>query len=246
VPYHLDEYLPSLDLPLPADEVITAELAPGGTWQRLAVLYNLVAEAVARVAGQPGGCPVVVSGCCITALGTVAGLQHAGIDPAVVWFDAHGDVQTVETTTSGYLAGMSLRVLAGYRPELVAEGLGLRPVPEDRITLVGARDLDPPEAEYLARAAIGRAEVATLTPAAVPEGPLYVHLDADVIDPPDLPGLRFPAPGGPSAAEVSAALGALLATGRVAALGLACSWHPGRETAARFAADLRTALASLS
>ena len=52
---------------------------------------------------------VVASGDCLTALGTVAGLQAAGADPAVVWFDAHGDVQTPETTSSGYLAGMSLR-----------------------------------------------------------------------------------------------------------------------------------------
>jgi arginase len=188
----------------------------------------------------------VISGDCSTALGTMAGLQHAGLDPAVVWFDAHADVQTLETTTSGYLGGLPLRILAGYRPELIAQGLRLRPVPEDRITLVGARDLDPPEVDYLAGAAIGRAEVATLTPAAVPDGPLYVHIDVDVIDPGALPGLRYPAPGGPSAAEVAAALGALLATGRVAAVGLACTWHPGRQSAARRAADLRTVLSGLS
>jgi arginase len=63
---------------------------------------------------------VVVSGDCTTALGTVAGLQRAGIDPGIVWFDAHGDVQTVETTASGHPGGLPLRLLTGYRPELIA------------------------------------------------------------------------------------------------------------------------------
>ena len=83
----------------------------------------------------------------------MAGLQHAGLDPAIVWFDAHGDVQTLETTTSGYLGGLPLRLLMppGYRPGLICDRLGLRPVPEDRVVPAGARDLDPPEADYLAR-----------------------------------------------------------------------------------------------
>jgi arginase family enzyme len=81
---------------------------------------------------------VVVSGDCTTALGTVAGLQRPGADPGIVWFDAHGDVQTLETTASGYLGGLPLRLLAGYRPELIAAPLGLRPVPERQILLAGA------------------------------------------------------------------------------------------------------------
>ena len=117
VPYHLDEYLPDLDLPLEPDEVVTAQFPPGGTWERLAVLYDAVARAVAADAGY-GGCPVVMSGDCNTSAGVMAGLQHAGVDPAIVWVDAHGDVQTLETTTSSYLGGLALRLLAGYRPEL--------------------------------------------------------------------------------------------------------------------------------
>ena len=141
VPYHLDEYLPDLDLPLRPDAVVTADLPPGDPWERLAFLYSRVARAVAAVAKGPA---VVESGDCTTALGAVAGLQHAGADPAIVWFDAHGDVQTLETTASGYLGGLPLRLLAGYRPELIADRLGLRPVAEHRILLAGARDLDPP------------------------------------------------------------------------------------------------------
>jgi arginase family enzyme len=52
----------------------------------------------------------VISGDCTTALGTVAGLQHAGMDQRLVWFDPHRDVQALETTASGYLGGLPLRV----------------------------------------------------------------------------------------------------------------------------------------
>jgi arginase len=193
VPYHLDEYLPDLDLVLRADAVVAADLPSGDTWARLAAVYRLVAGAV-----SDGTCPVVVSGDCPTALGTVAGLQRAGIDAGIVWFDAHGDVQTLETTASGYLGGLPLRLLVGYRPEVIAIRLGLRPVPEHRVTLVGARDLDPPEVAYLAHAPIGRREVTAMDAAALPGGPLYVHVDLDVIDPaegtrPAVPGVRRPA-----------------------------------------------------
>jgi arginase len=237
VPYHLDEYLPDLDLPLAPDEVITARFPPGDPWERMAVLYDAVAGAVAADAGL-GGCPVVMSGDCNTSAGIMAGLQRAGVDPAIVWFDAHGDVQTLETTTSGYLGGLALRLLTEYRPELIAARLGLRPVPEDRIVLAGARDLDPPEVTYLAGAAIRRREVAALAAADLPGGPLYVHVDLDVIDGARLPGLRFPAPGGPDAAELAGALRMLLATGQVAAFGIACSWHPGHAAARHVAAEL--------
>jgi arginase len=243
VPYHIDEYLPDLDLPLQADGEVTADLPRGDAWERLGVLYSAVAGAVAQAAGRSAR-PVVVSGDCTTSLGTVAGLQRAGIDVGIVWLDAHGDVQTLETTTSGYLGGLPLRLLAGYRPELIAAGLGLRPVAERRVLLVGARDLDPPEVTYLAGAPVHRAEVTGLDISGLPDGPLYVHVDQDVIDPGDVPGLRYPAPGGPGPAEVARALQALLGTGRVAAVGVACTWYPGHGAAARVDPYLRTALGS--
>ena len=242
VPYHLDEYLPDLDVPLPPDTVITADLPAGDVWDRLSALYAGLAAAVAAEAGR-GGRPVVVSGDCMTALGTMSGLQRAGIQAGIVWFDAHGDVQTLETTTSGYLGGLPLRLLMGYRPELIAARLGLRAVPEHQVALVDARDLDPPEVSYLAGAQIRRSEVGELDAAGLPGGPLYVHLDLDVIDPAQLPGLRFPAPGGPSPAQVTGALSALLGTGRVAAIGVACTWYPGHSAADRIRQHLGAALA---
>ncbi len=246
VPYHLDDHLPDLDLPLAAAAVITADLGTGDPWTRMAVLYSRLAEVVAG-AITDRGVPVVISGDCTTALGTVAGLQRAGLDAGVVWFDAHGDLHTPATTSSGYLGGMPLRLLVGACPELIGASLGLRAVPEDQVLLVGARDLDPPEVSYLAGAAIRTCDVAALdlaepNLAALPSGPLYVHLDVDVIDCAEIPGLRFPAPGGPGRAVVAAALRTLLRTGRVAAVGLACTWQPGHGASA----TIRSLLAVLA
>jgi arginase len=241
VPYHLDEHLPDLDVPLRAAEVVTADLPAEDTWGRLAALYDATAGAVAAAARR-GSLPVVVSGDCTTALATMAGLQRGGAEPGIVWLDAHGDVQTPETTASGYLGGFPLRLLAGYRPELIAVPLGLRPVPERQILLVGARDLDPPEVAYLRTAEIRQADVPGLDTAELPSGPLYVHLDLDVIDPGEIPGLRFPAPGGPTAGQVTGALHGLLDTGRVAAVGVACTWHPSHGAAAHIGSYLSSVL----
>jgi arginase len=137
----------------------------------------------------------------------------------------------METTTSGYLGGMPVRIMVGYRPELVAEAIGLRPVPESRVVLVDARDLDPPEQEYLAHAAIDRCSVDDLGDDALPAGPLLLHVDLDVVDPAELPGLRFPVPGGAPAAAVLGAIRRVLATGRVAAVSIAATWDPSTEDA---------------
>jgi arginase len=243
VPYHLDEYLPDLDLLLHPDAVVAPALPAGGVWERLAVLYRAVAATVAG-AVRDGARPVVVSGDCTTALGTVAGLQQAGMAVGIIWFDAHGDVQTPETTASGYLGGMPLRLLAGYRPELIADRLGLQPVPDVQITLAGARDLDPPETSYLAGARIRRCDVTAADLAGPPGVPWYVHVDLDVLDPAEVPGLRYPAPAGPSAGQLAGVLGTLMATGRVAAVGIACTWRPGHGAAARLAPHLASSLAT--
>lgn len=223
VPYHLDEHLPALAMPLPAGRTIVPELPAAGPWERMAVLYEEVAAAVAAEVGA-GQVPLVMSGDCTTSLGVVAGLQRAGIAPSLVWFDAHGDVQSPETSASGYLGGFPIRQLAGGADRTVPERIGLRVVPQEDIVLVDARDLDPPEAAYLEASAIRRVPVGAIP---VPDSPIYLHLDCDVIDAADLPGLLFPVPGGPSLTAVAAAVRGVLATGSVVAIGLGCTWRPG-------------------
>ncbi len=119
-----------------------------------------------------------------------------------------------------------------------------RAQPQRHVVLVGARDLDLPEVTYLASAQIRRSDVAVLGASDLPDGPLYVHLDLDVADSAEVPGLRYPAPGGPSSAQVAGALHMLPGMGRVAAVGIACTWHPGHFAAARISPYLEAALAA--
>lgn len=223
VPYHLDEHLPGLRALLPADvqpTTVNADIRDGDVWSRLGDVGVPTAQAVAETAH---GRPVIVSGDCSTSMAVLAGLQRTGIDAGIVWFDAHGDVQTVETSASGYPGGMPLRIITGYRPELIAERLGLKAIAEDRALLVGARDLDPPETAYLGEAKIRQSKVEDVAEH-LPPGPLVLHIDVDVIDSDQMPGLRYPVGCGPSVEDVVAAAGRVLATGRVAAVDIACTW----------------------
>jgi len=215
VPFHHDE---RVDLPVPADVTVAPELPDGDIWTRLTALYRSVAEVV-----EPGD--TVVSGDCLVDAGVVAGMQRAGIDPVIVWFDAHGDVHTLDTSTSGYLGGLSLRLLLGAHRDVFGDRIGFEPLAEEKAVLVDARDLDPAEADYLATSGIHRTTVHDLD--GIPGGPVILHVDVDVIDPAELPGLLFPAPGGPSRRDVIAAVAHLRATRDVVAFDIACTWRGG-------------------
>jgi arginase len=230
VPFHLDEPLPAAELPGPADHTVAPTLPAGTPWHRMAALYAEVATAVAGEVAA-GRTPVVASGDCTTALGAVAGVQRAGVDPMLIWIDGHGDLQTEETSASGYLGGMPLRQLVGGADRTVADHVGLRTLSEEDVLLVDARDLDPAEVEFLSGSAIRRCAVEDVGDT-VPAGrPLHLHLDVDVTDPGDLPDLLFPTPHGPGLDAVAATVRGLLATGSVVAVTLGCTWRPGSAAA---------------
>jgi arginase len=229
VPYHLAERLraPLLSFQDRDHIVVTLrrELGTGTVWTRLARLYGAVASEVEQ-AVRDRDIPTVVSGDCMTALGTLAGLHHAGVFPSVVWIDAHADLQTFETTSTGYLGGFPLRMALGYQSDLLALPLGLRPVPEDRVLLTGTRHLDPAESRYLDSSGIRRVDLPDLIPEVLPPGPLYLHIDLDVLDPTHFPGLNRPVTGGPSATSLATTVRRIRGTGRVVAIGTACTWDP--------------------
>jgi arginase len=229
IPYHLDGHLPDLNLPVPSDSTdFTATLPDADVWTRMAALYDAVAD-ITQQTFEADGEVTVVSGDCTLSIGMTAGLQRAGVNPSLVWVDAHGDLQSLETTTSGYLGGMALRLLLGYRPDLMVDRLALR-TPEVRQTLlVDARDLDPAEFDYIASAGVQRTPIADLSAEDLPAGPLLVNLDLDVVDPEALPGARFPAANGPDTDAVLRAARTILGTGRVVAFNLACTWDPGED-----------------
>ena len=101
-----------------------------------------------RSARTAGHFPLVLSGNCNTAVGTLSGLTPAR--RATFWFDAHGDCNTPETTTSGFLDGMGLAMTMGLCwHRLGATVPGFHRVAAEATFLLGARDLDPPEAALL-------------------------------------------------------------------------------------------------
>jgi arginase len=219
VPFHLDEPLADFESPVAIDRSFAPELPEGTAWERMAVLYGQVAAAVAAESST-----LVVSGDCTTSLASVAGRRRRGDDLGIVWFDAHGDFNTEESSETGYLGGTPLAKICG-RGELDGLApLGLTPIDPGRVLLVGARDIDGPEGELLDADGVRRVSVAELRLEDLPAGPLYVHLDCDVVDSGAMPGLIYPTPDGPSIDAVAAALRTVASSRRVGAVGLALTF----------------------
>ena len=147
-------------------------------------LYTALAERV-RAARAEDRFPFVLSGNCGVTIGALAGLSDIRPGPAIVWFDAHGDFNTPETSPSGFLDGMALAVLTGrcWRP-LAKQVTGFQPVPDARVALVGVRDLDPPEARALQRSRVRRIGegLVGLDKLFRKSLPVWLHIDLDVLD----------------------------------------------------------------
>jgi arginase len=140
-----------------------------------------VRSAVSDAVGD-GRFPLVLAVNCFTSLGTVTG---AGRDLGVVWFDAHGDFHTPDSTPTGFLDGMGLAMLTGDGWSELREGL--RTVPAENAILVAARDFEPTESARIGASALRRANADTLEGAldelATRVDAVYVHIDLDVLDP---------------------------------------------------------------
>jgi arginase len=200
-------------------------------------LIRRIAVAV-RSARAAGRFPVVLSGNCNAAVGALSGLTPAR--RAVFWFDAHGDLNTPDTTASGFLDGTGLATALGLCWRRLASDLpGYQPVEAEATFLLGARDLDPPEAALLNAAPI-TAVAAARIPAELPdllarsrlEDALgYVHLDVDVLDP-DRVGRAnsLPVPGGLSVEQLIGAISAIRSRVPLGAATLA-SYAPEFDTA---------------
>jgi arginase len=191
-------------------------------------LIRRVAERV-RGAREEDAFPIVLSGSCFAAVGVVAGLAES--EPGVLWFDAHGDFNEPQTSTSGYFDGMGLAVLTGGAWQgLLATVPGSRPVPEPAVVLAGARNLDPAEETRLRASQIVRLSSAQLRSpqmlvdalgAVVPESTgLYVHLDLDVLDIEVAKVNVYGAPGGLGDDELDGLLDVVMRTFPVRAVSL--------------------------
>jgi arginase len=148
--------------------------------------------------------PLVLGGCCCSHIGAVEALAARHDRLGVIWIDAHGDLNTPESSPSGNAWGMPLRML-------IDGGA----VDAQDVALVGARNLDPEEVEYIASAGIHDDAEDVLARVDC----VYVALDCDVFDPSEL-AVFMPEPDGPSLAEIEKVLGRIRAGGTVVGAGL--------------------------
>jgi len=126
--------------------------------------------------------PIVLAGNCSSSLGTVTGI---GGGVGVIWFDAHGDFHTPETTPTGFFDGMPLAMLTGRGWDSLRRGLAT--VPATHVLHIGGRDFDEGERENLEHAGVHIVRRAPIDDA-LDElrrevESVYVHVDLDVLDP---------------------------------------------------------------
>jgi arginase len=142
----------------------------------------LIRDAIERQAR-----PIILSGNC----GTAALSAMAALDPrstGIIWFDAHADFNTPETSPSGFLDGMGLAILTGRCWRRLAERFeSFQPVLDSQVIQIGVREKDPPEVQLLQQSGIK--QIPTVALAELPEvlrqlgtNTVYVHVDLDVID----------------------------------------------------------------
>jgi len=167
-------------LPLPYPEAAVVEEDSLGE-QTLAIAMDLPER------------PLVLGGCCCAHIGAVEGLAARTGRLALVWFDAHGDLNTPESSPSGNLWGMPLRML-----------LDSGAVEPQDVILLGSRSLDPPEREYVASIGL-RTDAGELESALDGAEGVYVALDVDSLDPAEISPF-MPEPDGLSVAEVEVLL----------------------------------------
>jgi len=178
-----------LELPYPETSVVEAD--------------SLEEQSLALAADLPER-PLVLGGCCCSHVGAVEGLAARQGRISLIWLDAHGDLNTPETSPSGNQWGMPLRMI-----------LDSGAVAAEDVALVGARNLDPPEEEFIAASGI-RVGPEGIEEALDGAACAYVAFDADVAEPSEL-SVFMPEPDGLTLVELERLL--LEIRGRTSVLG---------------------------
>ena len=188
-------------VPGPEPRPVPNEIAD--SFEVIGSVRSAVGEAV-----EDGRFPLVLAVNCFTSLGTVSGVDR---EVGVVWFDAHGDFHTPDTTPTGFLDGMGLAMLTGDGWGEMRDGL--RTVRAENALLVAARDLEPTEIERVEASDLRRADVEALEDAldelATRVDAVYVHIDLDVIDPSVARANVLSVDGGPDTEQLEQALEAI-------------------------------------
>jgi arginase len=235
-------------------EIVESEIAKltkeedkiNGARYRMALASNHLADNVSRMIRE-GVFPLGLLANCNGLMGMLAGHQRAGqtwkpLKVGLVWIDAHADFNTPETSLSGMLGGMPVAISTGLCLHHIRRACGLDPpLAMKYVTMVGVRDTDPWEQHLIDKYDISQItvqDVKRLSPAIDLEmdrlGTLtdliYIHVDLDVLDPKDIPGVGLPVENGPSAEELSDALEIMFESPKAAGFGLASySWRRDTE-----------------
>jgi arginase len=193
------------------------ELPPGDVRARylkeITRVSKLVSRRMATVLDH-GHFPLILGGDHSIAIGTVSGVssfcRRGRKKMGVLWIDAHGDINTPETSHTGNIHGMPLAALLGLGPrELASVGGEFRKVSPSNVALVGVRSLDEGERSHIRQTGVhvytmsdidrqGISRVVKNALARVTKGTDYVHvsLDLDAVDPTVAPGVGTPVKGG--------------------------------------------------
>ena len=228
-PYFLDGPMPGLE-PLAESswEINRIDLPDSEQQIRMSMLHESLADRVAHHLTS-GFRPVSIAGDCCSAIGVAAGLQRAGIEYTLIWLDAHGDFNTRETSPSGFLGGMPLAMLVGRGEQTMPQAVGLQSVAEERVLLLDARDLDPAEEAALRESKVMRfATVNDLMEHPLPDMPILLHFDTDIIDRSEAPAMNYSASNGPSSEEVQEAFRYLARMGDVRVVSMS-TWNPALD-----------------
>ena len=189
----------------------------------IASVCHATAERVSRTVAE-GRVPLMIGGDHSIAVGTLAGvaqgLREQGRQLGLIWLDAHGDMNTLDTTPSGNIHGMGLACAIGIGPPALAGLISEPPIvlPE-HVALVAVRDLDPGEKDNLRDSGVhvftmrniderGMRNIIEQAIAVASGGTagFHVSLDMDVLDPTEAPGVGTPCPGGISYREAHLAM----------------------------------------
>jgi arginase len=195
-----------------------------------------LADRVASTLGA-GAFPLILSGGCSACLGVLAGLNSR---VGVIWFDAHGDFNTPETTPSGFFDGMPLAT-GLCQQELWSRISRVPPAAPSETLLVGVRELDPGERDNLNNCDVQVVSGAEIRASGVAAalGPrlaalksrvdeVYLHFDIDALDPAVAPGVDFRSSDGLSLADAEEAIRMIAAQLRLKAAALT-AYNPDRE-----------------
>jgi arginase len=224
------------DLELPPVETLSVEDVRVKHLPVIAAACRKLARMVRKVVRR-GRVPVVLGGDHSCAVGSVSGvaaqLHRAGRGLGLIWVDAHGDMNTPETSESGNVHGMPLSALLGLgAPELTEIEGSFRKLDPERVALVGVRDLD-----YGERRVVQESGVRVFTMAEIDErgigpvvrdairiaggpeaGVFHVSFDLDGVDPAFAPGVGTPVEGGLTYREAHLAMELVAETQRMVGL----------------------------